>query len=125
MLQWKCNITHCYTTGTVTLLWKCNMMHRSCYQGIPNMSHCPLLKTARPEQSTVTAPVCPYELLSIFDLRCHWTWRASLSIRAIFGDFPLSGRAVRPHAITFSDSCPIATMVLASFHLVPGELSFP
>jgi hypothetical protein len=30
--------THCYTTGTATLLWKCNMVHRSCYQGKPNMS---------------------------------------------------------------------------------------
>jgi hypothetical protein len=30
--------THCYTTGTVTLLWKCNMIHRSCYQGKPSMS---------------------------------------------------------------------------------------
>jgi hypothetical protein len=35
----KMQYTHCYTTGTVTLLWKCNMMHRSCYQGKPNMSH--------------------------------------------------------------------------------------
>jgi hypothetical protein len=25
--------THCYATGTVTLLWKCNMVHRSCHQG--------------------------------------------------------------------------------------------
>jgi hypothetical protein len=30
--------THCYTTGTATLLWKFNMVHRSCYQGKPNMS---------------------------------------------------------------------------------------
>jgi hypothetical protein len=30
--------THCYTTWTITLLWKCNMVHRSCYQGKPNMS---------------------------------------------------------------------------------------
>jgi hypothetical protein len=30
--------THCYATGTVTLQWKCNMVHRSCYQGKPNMS---------------------------------------------------------------------------------------
>jgi hypothetical protein len=30
--------THYYTTGTATLPWKCNMLHRSCYQGKPNMS---------------------------------------------------------------------------------------
>jgi hypothetical protein len=30
--------THYYTTGTATLPWKCNMVHRSCYQGKPNMS---------------------------------------------------------------------------------------
>jgi hypothetical protein len=30
--------THCYATVTVTLLWKCHKMHRSCYQGKPNMS---------------------------------------------------------------------------------------
>jgi hypothetical protein len=30
--------THCYAAGTVTLLWKCNMVHRSCYQGKPDMS---------------------------------------------------------------------------------------
>jgi hypothetical protein len=37
--------THCYATDTVTLLWK---RHQR-----PNMSHCPLLKTARPEQPPV------------------------------------------------------------------------
>jgi hypothetical protein len=26
------------STVTITLLWKCNMVHRSCYQGKPNMS---------------------------------------------------------------------------------------
>jgi hypothetical protein len=31
--------THYYTTGTAALPWKCNMVHRSCYQGKPNMSH--------------------------------------------------------------------------------------
>jgi hypothetical protein len=30
--------THCYVAGTVTLPWKCNMVHRSCYQGKPDMS---------------------------------------------------------------------------------------
>jgi hypothetical protein len=35
--------THCYATATVTLLWKRYRMHRPCYQGKPNMSHCPLL----------------------------------------------------------------------------------
>jgi hypothetical protein len=30
--------THYYTTGTAMLPWKCNMVHRSCYQGKPNMS---------------------------------------------------------------------------------------
>jgi hypothetical protein len=30
--------THYYTTGTATLPGKCNMVHRSCYQGKPNMS---------------------------------------------------------------------------------------
>jgi hypothetical protein len=25
-------------TGTIMLLWKCNMVHRSCYQGKPDMS---------------------------------------------------------------------------------------
>jgi hypothetical protein len=30
--------THYYTTGTATLPWKCTMVHRSCYQGKPNMS---------------------------------------------------------------------------------------
>jgi hypothetical protein len=52
-LLWKCCNSllcnrHCYvtmemqqthyTTGTATLPWKCNMVHRSCYQGKPNMS---------------------------------------------------------------------------------------
>jgi hypothetical protein len=30
--------THYYTTGAATSPWKCNMVHRSCYQGKPNMS---------------------------------------------------------------------------------------
>jgi hypothetical protein len=30
--------THCYAAGTVTLLWQCYKVHRSCYQGKPNMS---------------------------------------------------------------------------------------
>jgi hypothetical protein len=43
----------------------------------------------------------------------------------MFGDFPFLGRAVRPHAITFSDSYGIDPTVLASFHLVAGELPPP
>jgi hypothetical protein len=43
----------------------------------------------------------------------------------MFGDFPFPGRAVWPHAITFSDSCRIDPTVLAGFHLVAGELSPP
>jgi hypothetical protein len=43
----------------------------------------------------------------------------------MFGDFPFPGRAVRPHAITFSDSCRVDPTVLASFHLVAGELPPP
>jgi hypothetical protein len=43
--------THCHATATVTLLWKR-------HQG-PNMSHCTLLKAARPEQPPGTAPICP------------------------------------------------------------------
>jgi hypothetical protein len=27
--------THCYATGTVTLLWKRNRVHRLCHQGNP------------------------------------------------------------------------------------------
>jgi hypothetical protein len=30
--------SHCYATVTAMLLWKCNMVHRSCYQGKPDMS---------------------------------------------------------------------------------------
>jgi hypothetical protein len=43
----------------------------------------------------------------------------------MFGDFPFPGRAVQPHAITFSDSYRIDPTVLASFHLVAGELPPP
>jgi hypothetical protein len=43
----------------------------------------------------------------------------------MFGDFPFPGRAVRPHSITFSDSYRIDPTVLASFHLVAGELPPP
>jgi hypothetical protein len=38
--------THCYATATVTLLWKRYRVHRSCYQGKPNMSHY-ILKLSR------------------------------------------------------------------------------
>jgi hypothetical protein len=43
-MQYDCYVTmemqrtYCYATGTITLQWKCNMVHRSCYQGKPNMS---------------------------------------------------------------------------------------
>jgi hypothetical protein len=56
--------THCYATGTVTLLWKryqgpnVTLLWKR-HQG-PNMSHCPLLKAARPEQPPGTAPICPH-----------------------------------------------------------------
>jgi hypothetical protein len=40
--------THYYTTGTATLPWKCNMVHRSCYQGKPNMSQYYLFEVLEP-----------------------------------------------------------------------------
>jgi hypothetical protein len=43
----------------------------------------------------------------------------------MFGAFLFPGRAVRPHSLTFSDSYRIDLTVLASFHLVAGELPPP
>jgi aspartyl/asparaginyl beta-hydroxylase (cupin superfamily) len=89
------------------------------------MSHCSLLKAARLEQPPLvrrqSAHMSHYHLRSKVALDLV----DALSIRAMFGDFPLSGREVRPHAITFSDSCRIDPTVLASFHLVAGELPPP
>jgi hypothetical protein len=125
VMQYDCYVTmemqqtHCHTTGTVTLLWKYNMVHRSCYQGKPNMSHCPLLKAARPEQPHRCGAGLPARATVIFALGWRWTWRTALSLRATSGDFPFSSRAVRPHAITFSDSCRIDRTVLT------GKLSCP
>jgi hypothetical protein len=31
--------THCYATGTITLLWKCYRVHRSCHQGNPTCNN--------------------------------------------------------------------------------------
>jgi hypothetical protein len=89
------------------------------------MSHCPHVKPARPEQPHRYGASLSARATINFALRWHWTWWTALPTLAMFGDSPFPGRAVRPHAITFSDSCRIDRTVLASFHSVAGKLSSP
>jgi hypothetical protein len=54
---------HCYTTVTAMLLWKCNMVHRSCYQGKPDMSqylciYAQLLQLSSVPSACITSSNC-------------------------------------------------------------------
>jgi hypothetical protein len=89
------------------------------------MSHCHLLKAARPEQPHRYGASLPTSTTIIFALRWHLIWWTALSNRAMSGDFLFPGRAVRRHGITFGDSFRIDPTVLASFHLAAGELPPP
>jgi hypothetical protein len=78
--------THCYTTGTATLLWKCNMVHRSCYQGKPNMSILLLVRSAwRRDVGAVTEQcrlhhccVCDIGRFATIKMDCGHCWRVTL-----------------------------------------------
>jgi hypothetical protein len=64
--------THCYATGTVTLLWKCYRMHRSCYQGKPNMSQYFI--------SMLNLSIILYYIYCIYNFLFTWTFLSCISV---------------------------------------------